>query len=73
MHILAVAAAVALAWDAVLIPTQLGVACLLRGNSLGAGLEGGAVLGSGGTGAKHENSKADESGDCGGLHGKKTY
>jgi hypothetical protein len=73
VHVLAVAAAGALAWDAVLIPVQLGVACLVGGNCLSAVLEGGAALSPSCTRAEHEDPKASNCGNGGWLHGKKAY
>jgi hypothetical protein len=72
-HVFAISATELLALDAVFIPIQLGVACLVRGNSLSTGLEGGAALGPSSPGAENQNPKPGECGDGGRLHGKKAY
>ena len=55
-HVLAVATAQALAWNAVLIPVKFGVAGLHRGYCLSAGLKGRARLGQGGTSAEEDHT-----------------
>jgi hypothetical protein len=72
-RVLAIAAAEAFAWDAVLVLVDLAVACLHRGHSLSAGLEGGTALCQGSPGTQKQKPKAGESENGRGLYGNHIY